>query len=538
MRRSPPWTYSLRHSAWMAALGGIVLIAIGAPAWAETVHFTIDATAKVKPISRYIYGVNEAPLGGTAWPNLTFRRVGGNRWTAYNWVNNASNAGSDYIFQNDDYLGGGNTPGGAVIPAIKNASDHNAALLLTVPINGYVAADKNGDGDVRNSGSDYLQTRFRQERARKGTPFTLTPSASTPLVYQDEFVNWVKVKFPYAWTDPKRPIWFSLDNEPDLWAETHLEVHPDPASYAEMVTKTTDYAKAIKDVAPNALIFGPVNYGFYGFVRLQDAPDAKNRDFQSYYLQQMKLAGQTAGKRLLDVLDVHWYPEATGGGIRVASQQTSPAVVAARLQAPRSLWDATYTETSWIAQDWLNGPLKLLPRLFAKISANYPGTKLAFTEYNYGAGRHISGGIAQADVLGIFGRDGVFAAAQFPLIDNETFVQGAIKMYRDFDGNNGSFGNISIQAATDAIANTSVYASLDSTAPKRMVLVAINKTGHSISAAITLKHALSMTSAKVYQLTATSAQPQAKVSLEIPNGRTFTFTMPAYSVSTLALTAQ
>src|SRR4051812_16034140 len=127
-------------------ISAAALLAAVTTARAETVIFQIDAAADVKPISRFIYGINDS-LGG-AHPNLTARREGGNRWTAYNWVNNASNAGSDFIFQNDDYLGGGNTPGGAVIPAINNASQNNAALLLTIPIQGYVAADKRGDGDV------------------------------------------------------------------------------------------------------------------------------------------------------------------------------------------------------------------------------------------------------------------------------------------------------------------------------------------------------------------------------------------------------
>src|SRR4051794_15362226 len=110
----------MKTPGFFANLAVICLIAT--PLQAAPVTFTIDATAAVHPISRWIYGINEFALGGTAWPNLTFRRVGGNRWTAYNWVNNASNAGSDFIFQNDDYLGGGNTPGGAVIPAVQNAS--------------------------------------------------------------------------------------------------------------------------------------------------------------------------------------------------------------------------------------------------------------------------------------------------------------------------------------------------------------------------------------------------------------------------------
>jgi len=31
-------------------------------------------------------------------------RMGGDRWRRYNWENNDSNAGSDYEYQNDDYL--------------------------------------------------------------------------------------------------------------------------------------------------------------------------------------------------------------------------------------------------------------------------------------------------------------------------------------------------------------------------------------------------------------------------------------------------
>ena len=51
----------------------------------STVHFTIDPAHDVKPISRYIYGVNQKFNG--AYANLTFTRLGGNRWTAYNWEN-------------------------------------------------------------------------------------------------------------------------------------------------------------------------------------------------------------------------------------------------------------------------------------------------------------------------------------------------------------------------------------------------------------------------------------------------------------------
>lgn len=498
-----------------------------------TVTFTIDPAQGQQPISRFIYGVNGPLTGPTS--NLTFERLGGNRWTAYNWENNASNAGSDYQYQNDGYLGGGNTPGGAVAPTLQNAYDHNAAALVTIPINGYVSADKNGGGDVRNTGPNYLQTRFRQERPIKGAPLSLTPDVNDAYVYADEFVNWVNTTYPNRQADPTRPIWFSLDNEPDLWNSTHAEVHPGAVTYAELVQKSIDYAAAIKGVAPNSKVFGPVNYGWQGFVTLQDAPDAGGRDFQSFYLAQMRAAEQTYGKRLIDALDVHWYPEAQGGGVRITAQNNTPAVVAARLQAPRSLWDPTYTETSWITQWSTNGPIDLVHRLQGKINANYAGTKLAVTEYNYGGGDHISGGIAEADVLGVFGREGVYAASQWQLYASEPFVTGALAMYRNYDGQNSTFGDTAVSAATSSVADSSVYASIDSTNPNVMVVVAINKTGAALPATLNLHGVNVGALAKFYTLTSASSSPQAAGQATVTNPSAFAYTMPAYSATTIRI---
>ena len=44
------------------------------------------------------------------------------------------------------------------------------------------------------------------------------------------------------------------------------------------------------------------------------------------------------------------------------------------MQAPRSLWDPTFQEDSWIANDVLQGPVRLIPWLKERIDANYPGT--------------------------------------------------------------------------------------------------------------------------------------------------------------------
>src|SRR4029450_3192645 len=96
--------------------------------------------------------------------------------------------------------------------------------------------------------------------------------------------------------------------------------------------------------------------------------------FQASYLKQMKTASDAAGKRLIDVLDLHWYPEAHGtNNIRIINGDTSPQTIAARLQAPRSLWDPAYAESSWIVQNMNGQPIDLLHRIQNKIDTFYPG---------------------------------------------------------------------------------------------------------------------------------------------------------------------
>jgi len=520
---------------------------------ASQVNFDVVSTQDVKPISRFIYGMNGwDPSARPA--NLTLSRSGGNRMTAYNWETNASNAGSDWYNNNDGFLGGGTTPNGAVGPGLEAARNAGAGMIVTVPLIGYVAADKNGGndlGDVALSGANYLQTRFHQSPARKGSAFSLAPNTTDAFVYQDEYVNFLDKTYPGAFASSSTPLMLSLDNEPDLWQSTHARLRGDgnpdtqdgeTATYAEMVQRTIDYADAAKDVTPDALIFGPVNYGWQGMIRFQDATDANNRDFLEFYLAQMAAAESPNGHRLVDVLDVHWYPEARGGcamnpmdGCRITEENTDAGVVAAREQAPRSLWDPTYTENSWIAQFSTNGPIRLLPRLQEKITANYPGTRLAITEYNYGGANHISGAIAQADVLGIFGREALFAATLWRLAGNNDFIYGGFEMFRNYDGAHGSFGDTSIRATNSDIANTSVYASINTGDPGRLVIVCINKADTAQTAGIAVTHTVQFNTVQVYELSGTNSVPQRKTDLPITLTNAFQYSMPANSISTLVL---
>ncbi|MEJ2502324.1 MAG: glycoside hydrolase family 44 protein, partial [Gemmatimonadota bacterium] len=193
--------------------------------------------------------------------------------------------------------------------------------------------------------------------------------------------------------------------------------------------------------------------------------------FVDYYLAAMREAEAGSGRRLLDVLDVHWYPEARGDHRITDAAATTPADVRARLQAPRTLWDPTYAEDSWIGQ-YRREYLPILTRLREAIDAHYPGTALAVTEYDYGGGASPSGGLAQADVLGAFGRYGVAIAALWGIEEDEAYQGAAFRLYTDFDGTGGAFGDVSVPASTSDRSALSIWAA---TAGSSLHVILINK---------------------------------------------------------------
>jgi hypothetical protein len=507
----------------------------GAPP-TPSVTLTISGADDVHAISPRIYGINPGSAacsdGGARFGAC---RLGGNPWSTYNWENNASNAGADRCHENNAALGASSTPAEPATALVAQADVVDAAAVITVPMLGYVAADKTAgtappacSGDVQNSGSSYLDTRFKVNRARKGSALSPTPDTSDAFVNQDEFVSLVQSAATGV------PLVFALDNQPDLWSVTHPRLHPTQATYAEVVAKTTEYAGMIRDVAPNAEISSYVGYGYAGFVNLQDAPDrAGNGEFIDYFLTQMSSASTTAGRRLIDYLDVHWYSEVYVGTERILTEGATPELVAARVQAPRSLWDPSFVEDSWITGFLGGNAIQLIPWLKQKIAARYPATKLAISEWNYGGGTHVSGAIAAADALGIFGRESVDLAAFESLTDNDPFVIGAFRAFRNYDGSGAEFGDRSVRARSSDVALASVYASIRSADSTAMVLVAINKSDSIVDATIEITHTTTYTTAKVYRITSMSPNPTASADLATTNANEFLYPMPPLSVSVI-----
>ena len=508
-------------------VGGATTVSTG------PVTLTVTASADAHAISPLIYGVNPGKIAcSNATARFTMCRLGGNRWTTYNWENNASNAGDILCFQNDDALGTSNVAATKVTDLVAEASQSSATATITIPIIDYVAADKLGgappplcSGDVRLS-TDYLTTRFKHNQARKGAAFADPPDATDANVSQDEFLQYVKTRAGTA------KVIVTLDNQPELWFQTQAPVHPAHPTYQEVVSRNVEYASMVRDNWPGAEITGYGGYGYYAFLNLQDSPNPPgNSVFLDYYLAAMQLAETTAGKRLIDYLDIHWYSEVIVNSTRVLTTDTSPGLADARMQAPRSLWDPSYSEQSWIADN--NGPIRLIPWLKTKITTNYPNTKLAISEWSYGGESSISGAIAVADALGIFGREQVGLAAIQPIADDESFALGGFAAFRNYDGAGAAFGDTSVRAVSSDVSRVSIYASTDSTVVDRVVVVAINRSTSDVQVGLAVNASVAFSSANVFLITSAAANPQPAAALTASSGNNFTTTLPAYSVSVI-----
>ena len=292
---------------------------------------------------------------------------------------------------------------------------------------------------------------------------------------------------------------YNLDNEPMLWNSTHRDVHPNAVTYDEMRDKTWLYAAAVKAADPSAQTLGPVVWGwcayFYsaadGCSAGADRAAHGDTDFIPWYLQQMQAYETGHSLRILDYLDAHIYPQV--GGV-YSEALGSASVQAARLRSTRQLWDTIYVHEGWIGQ-----PVYLIPRMKGWVSANYPGTKTAITEYNWGALDYMNGALAQADILGIFGREGLDLATLWgPPDDPNAPGIFAFRMYRNYDGAGAVFGETAVQATSADQEKLAIYAA-QRASDSALTLMIVNKTNGDLTSTLTLSNFQSSGAAQVYR---------------------------------------
>ena len=232
------------------------------------------------------------------------------------------------------------------------------------------------------------------------------------------------------------------------------------------IAKTITMTEALKTQFPHMIIFGPVHYGFQGIYNWQGELNTTPNGQQLVPRQISHRA--SAPPRPPSASPSSTFTISTGtpkNTIRAArAASTSPAttLTAAQVQlivqSPRNLWDPTFNDTPtnsnpWIYEELGNTPINLLGRLQSKINSEFPGMKISMTEYESGGWNHIAGTIAQADNLGIFGAQGVFAANFWPPNGTYSYALAGFRAFRDFDAAGANFGDTSLQSTSSNVAN-------------------------------------------------------------------------------------
>lgn len=505
-------------------LGGV--IAQGAPAMAQaqtgaTTTIMVDASANRRPISPLIYGVCFGSKDQLDALGATINRQGGNNFTRYNWKVNTDNIDNDWYFESIPgwFLG---TPQVSLVPGhqsdmfIADSKAAGAQPMISIPMLGWVAKvdashETLGSFAVAKYGpqqkTDPERPQFGNGVKPDGTYITGNDpnDADVPsdVAFQREWVRHLIAK--WGRSDKGGVRYYIMDNEPGLWHSTHRDVHPNGCTSDEYLADFLNYASMVKSEDPSAIVAGPEAWGWPSFFwsgadqqyralhHYQGNPDKDahgGMDYMPWLLSQIHAHDQKTGKRLLDVFTFHIYPQGGDSG-----DDVSPKIELLRNRDTRAFWDPNYVD-----EDWINDKIMLIPRMKHLVDTYYPGTKIGITEYNWGAENSMNGATAQADIEGIFGREGVYLATRWEAPKAGTPVFCAMQMYRNYDGNHSAFGDESISDSVPDPDTVSSFAAVRSKDHALTIMVINKQLTDAAPVLISLTHFNSSATAQVWQL--------------------------------------
>lgn len=455
----------------------------------------VDADKPGRKISDGIYGVCELPREKLIEYQIKVTRWGGNPSTRYNWKLGVDNGAADWYFKNrGDLLQRPADTGW--LKTIERNQAIGATTYQTVPMIGWVAKDagsygfsvaKYGPQKATEPGYPDIGNGVKPDGSNVTGNDPKDTSVEAPPEFIAEGVRLVVKRAGRADGSDGSPgvKYWALDNEPMLWNSTHRDVHPKPPSYDELWERTVNYAEAIKSADPTAKVAGFCGWGWMDlYYSAADAagdnyatrPDWKAHGKLGLAEWFLKKCGEYKkahdGKALVDVFDVHWYPQCQiKGQGPYLGKGMGRELNALRMRSTRDLWDPKYEQESWIHNTGNYSPVALVPRVKKWIADYDPGMELCLGEYNFGGGDNVTGGLAQAEVFGVLAREGVDLA--FIWSQPEGTQELAWRLFRGYDGKQGRFGDRWLDCASDN-PDLSVFAA-KRTKDGAVTVVVVNK---------------------------------------------------------------
>jgi 5-hydroxyisourate hydrolase-like protein (transthyretin family) len=582
-----------------------VTVTLTTPATANGPALTVDAGNQTHAISPFIYGMNAYLLDSTtaANANVTVARWGGDDTSRYNYQTNVVNSANDFFFEN--FTGSSGMLGGGLFNGFVTTNNGlGITTLATAPVVGWVSngtveacsftqssyPDQQSYNGACGNGVDTNGTTLVGNNTIAAITSISEPAPTAPgagnatsawadSTWAGGWVNSIVTSSSFGSGNSGKgvAIW-DLDNEPSEWDFVHRDVHPLPFTYDELTNGGIGTALAIKTADPTAQLSGPIidkwtDY-FYSQKDVESGEatgpcdefwsDPTDRaahggvPFIEYYLQQMAAASATYAVRLLDYVDVHTYFAANYNGATVGlTTAGDTGEQQARLNSTRVFWDPTYTDPNLPAPNYSATPSTLscttplqapeiIPMMQTWVTNDYPGTKTAIDEYNWGGNESINGAVAQADLLGIFGKYGLDLASLWPTTNFVDQGPGnmAFEIYRNYDGNKSTFGDMALSSTSAAQGTLSVYGA-QRTSDGSITIVVINKTYAPLTSTVSLANYVAVTGATAQSffysnanLTAIVAQNAVAITPPTTgNTSTIAATFPAQSITLFVVPA-
>ena len=411
----------------------------------ESIEVRIDTTVEISNISPHIYGLALSDIDA----------VESLRPSVYNWTGdgamryNITKGRGWNLGREESYVNSNAFPnsGNHALDFIDLANSIDAASSFTLPTLGWVAKDTSTCSFPDPVTGECTTGR---ESTCLSQSINGNPNLTSIEINPDDMIAFLQ-----SVKDAGESLDFiSLMYEPELWGIIHYDVHPECMTYRETLDIYQAYSAAIREVVPEAELMGPGTCCWDFYFNSPSGPidkvENEDKDFIPWFLEKMAEFDAETGKRHLDVLNIHYYPQ------NLTNDFTDIAVAEHRLRAPWSLYDPLYVDESYI-----NEPVQLIPRMNAWIDEFYPGTKLGIGAWNFGAAESLNGAIAIAEVLGIFGQEELHFASFYPELLPETPGYYAFKMYTNYDNQGGNYGDLAIQAESNFPEVVSAYSSID-----------------------------------------------------------------------------
>ncbi len=291
---------------------------ITATASGQSIQITVNAAVNKKKISPYIYGRNEGLENTVQFykdAGLRFARIGGNNATTYNWQAKLDVHPDWY---NNVYA----SDWDVVAQRVMNNSSNNIQGMFTFQLLGRVASSNEHNFNDWAFNQAQYWSGLNQNLAGGGVVnpagggaalvdgnidlFTKPwPADSSVAILNDWFGAGGKGY------DKNRFIYWSMDNEVDIWSGTHDYAMPTQISASAFMDRYIELAKKAKALYPGIKLCGPVNtseWFWYKWANESIWINGKYYPWLEYFIKRLGDEYKATGIKLVDVIDIHNYP--------------------------------------------------------------------------------------------------------------------------------------------------------------------------------------------------------------------------------------